>query len=128
VKKDFDFLETAQEDAKQIGKMKSVSKRKIIEIPSAPNVNVRLFNRRTFSRNRNWNPTIDWSNAKQLTTPRTKAINDTSKHHKRIKSIRLLGKFWQIMKLTVKKVTIQISGFWKNTATLFSTSSVNRKK
>jgi hypothetical protein len=91
VKKDFACFVTAQEEAKQTGKMKSVSNKKIIESPSAPRVNVRLFRDNEFKRNKNWKPTIDWLKDKQLKIPSNKAANEMSRHHSRIKLILSSG-------------------------------------
>lgn len=53
VKNDFVYLETAHDDAKQIGNTKRVNSRKIIESPSAPRVNVRLLSAIVLTRNKN---------------------------------------------------------------------------
>jgi hypothetical protein len=59
VKNVFCCLLTAQEEAKQIGKINKVKIRKTIEIPSTPAENDMLLNRFIVIDVPNWNPVID---------------------------------------------------------------------
>jgi hypothetical protein len=50
-----------------------------------------LLRGRMFNLKRNWNPTIDWLNARQLKVPSKRATKEISKHHNRIRSVLLRG-------------------------------------
>lgn len=129
VKKDLDCFDTAQEETKQIGKINSVNKRKTMDRPSVPKVNVKLFKITASYFTKNWKPTIDWLKFRQLSTPKANAPRETSKHHKRIKALAVLcGAKMQTKTPTMSKIIIAKIGKLKKGDILFSASSVNSQE
>ena len=115
----------AQEETKQTGKTNKVKRRKIIERPSAPSINVGSFkNRKVSSPNRNWKPTIDWLKARQLIMPRNSAAREMSRHQTRIKSSLDSGSASATVKPT-KRIKIMIASGWLKKFILFPSSAVN---
>jgi len=94
----------------QIGKTKRVSKRKIIDNPSAPKVKLRLYCGRISREYRNWNPTAALSNDKQLTVPMINATKDVPRLSILIAFTLVVGRITAIAKLVLSKITRLKSG------------------
>jgi hypothetical protein len=116
---------TAQEETKQTGKIKSVRRRKIMERPSAPSINVGSSKNNKVSKlNRNWKPTMDWLKARQLRTPRNNAAREMSRHQTRISSSSASGSTSATIK-PIKRTKIIIASKELKRFILFSASAVN---